>query len=223
VSTRDAVAGETPACSATSASLGRNFVSVPDTPASLPAIFGARPIGPRANSPSGALLVSDAHQRDVSGALRSCDSLLNIPVIPTALSRASANLRPTCDVVAKARVHQAGALVKVSGPPMAAWAAQNYLMKLSWDITTGRGRTWVRDVNAGRGGSGAEQPGWIGCGPVCGSWLNACCHMAESAPRTRTGEGEARGDSGLTGAVGGRDSGRAAERRQSRPAAAAGR
>jgi hypothetical protein len=50
VSTRDAVAGETPACSATSASLGRHFVSVPDTPASLPAIFGARPIGPQANS-----------------------------------------------------------------------------------------------------------------------------------------------------------------------------
>ena len=47
VSTRDAVAGETPACWATSASLGRNFVSVPDTPASCPAIFGARRLARR--------------------------------------------------------------------------------------------------------------------------------------------------------------------------------
>ena len=39
VSTRDAVAGETPACNATSASLGRNFVSAPGTPASSPAIY----------------------------------------------------------------------------------------------------------------------------------------------------------------------------------------
>ena len=139
VSTRGAVAGETPACWATSASLGRNFVSVPDTPASLPAIFGARPIGPQANSPSGALLVSDAHQRDVSGALRSCNSLLNIPVIPTTLSRASANLRSACDVVATGHPYQVIALVKVSGPAMAAWAAQNHVMKLSWDITSGRG------------------------------------------------------------------------------------
>jgi hypothetical protein len=131
VSTRDAVAAETPACSATSASLGRNFVSVPDTPASLPAIFGARPIGPQANSPSGALLVSDAHQRDVSGVLRSYNSLLNIPVIATALSRASANLGPACDVVTPAGPYQATGHVKVSGPAMAPWAAQNHLMKLS--------------------------------------------------------------------------------------------
>src|SRR5205814_927389 len=45
-----------------------------------------------------------------------------------------------------------------SGPAMAPWAAQNHLMKLSWDITRGRGRS--------------------GCGPSCGSWLNACCHTA---------------------------------------------
>jgi hypothetical protein len=50
MSIRDAVAGETPACWATSVSLGPNFVSMPDTPASLLAIFGARPIGPQANS-----------------------------------------------------------------------------------------------------------------------------------------------------------------------------
>jgi hypothetical protein len=116
----------------------------------LPAIFGARPIGPQANSPSGALLVSDAHQRDVSGALRSCNSLLNIPVIPTALSRASANLRPACDVVATGRLYQVIALVKVSGPAMVPWAAQKHLMKLSWDITTaGAGLGADRHVAAG--------------------------------------------------------------------------
>jgi hypothetical protein len=119
VSTRDAVAGETPACWATSASLGRNFVSVPDAPAFLPAIFGARPIGAQANPPSGALLVSDAHQRGVSGALRSCNSPLNIPVIPTTLSGASANLRLACDVVTRGRQYQVIRLVKVSGPAMA--------------------------------------------------------------------------------------------------------
>src|SRR5215471_6976129 len=51
VSTRDAVAGDTPACWATSASLGRNFVSMPDTPASSPAIAGAGRFWP-AGSPA---------------------------------------------------------------------------------------------------------------------------------------------------------------------------
>jgi hypothetical protein len=94
-------------------------MSVPDTPASSPAIFGARPIGPQANSPSGALFVSDAHQRDVSGALRCCNSLLNIPGILTALSRASGNPATTGDVVAAARAGRATGLMKVSDPAMA--------------------------------------------------------------------------------------------------------
>src|SRR5216683_2765634 len=84
VNTREAVAGDTPACRATSASLGLGLVCVPDTLASWPAMpIGG--IGPRAIR--GRPGACTAKRGIVSGVLLYRNTLMNIHAESAALSR----------------------------------------------------------------------------------------------------------------------------------------
>ena len=68
-----------------------------------------------------------------------------IPVIPDHPVKGFAEPAPGLRCCSYSPSRQAVALVKVLAQQMASWAAQNHLMKLSWDITRSRG--------------------WSGCGP----------------------------------------------------------
>jgi hypothetical protein len=158
--------GETSACSATSASVGRNFVSVPGTPASLPAIFGPGRLA-AGQFPRWRTACQRRAPERFSSVLRSCNSLLDIPVIPTALARGfgepAAGLR-CYSHGPRVPGHRACESFRSGN---GTFGSANHLMKLSWDITTVRGPDQPPTSTAHR------RPGREGTPPIPGRRLTA--------------------------------------------------